>query len=335
MNNSLLEQKEKNYIFFSINSSNYAFSSNRVAAVMQLVELEYPESMPDYMAGLLEYNNGLIKVIDLRKILSLESIQYGLNSKIIVIRDKDEVFGIIADDILEIRKIPLSSFNSTPYNNEDSLVKAIYTDKNVSSTIINLDNVIKKINSPDFNSVKSNTNNSVFLPDDVNSKEILHRRKLHYAMKMREISNIIIESQDTYITFLLEDNTCCIKILHVSGFYKYSNIKIIEVPCTPDFIKGVTNLKGRYITVIDLLKFTENKDTKITEDSRIVVVEYEDYQLGIITGFIGETIDIDENALKSASENSSSCLCEYVIKNQMYLFLDIKKLFSDEKLYIS
>ena len=334
INNPVSEIKEESYIFFSTGERNYAFKSNYVFAVMQLVELEYPEHLPEYIAGLLEYNNQVIKVIDLRKILNLESGEYNLNSKIIVVKTEKDTFGIIVDSVSEIRKLETSLFNLPPYNLEESFIEGIYTDKDFSSTIINLENIENKINSFSDKNEKD-ASAAIYMPKDIRSQETLHRRKLHYARKMREIKGSLIESQDTYITFKLQDNICCVKILHVSGFYKYSSTKLIKVPCTPDFIKGVVSIKGRYITVIDLLKFTGGKETEITQDTRIVVVEYEDYEIGIITGIIGETIEVDEGIIKINSENSKTCLNECVIKNKMYLFLDIKKLFSDEKLYIS
>ena len=125
------------------------------------------------------------------------------------------------------------------------------------------------------------------------------------------------------------------KILHVAGFYKFANVKLTKVPCTPDFIMGIVSIKGRYITVIDLLKYTENKTTEITKDTSIIVVEYEDYQLGIITDAIGETIDMDETSLHRKNVYQTACLNEYVAGDKLYLMLDIKKLFGDEKLYVS
>ncbi len=335
VSNFPIQQNEENYIFFSTGKRYYALEANFVLAVMQLTELEYPEHLPDFIAGLLKYNNQMIKIIDLRKILNLEAVTYSLNAKIIIIKIKNDIFGIITDDVGDIRRIKTSSFNAPPYKNENTFVKAIYTDKENYATLISLENIEKKINSTSI--VEHNDKDACVscLPNDIHSKEILHRRKVHYARKMSEISNVIIESQDTYIAFELEGNTCYVKILHVAGFYKYSNLKIIQVPCTPDFVQGIISIKGRYITVIDLLKFTENKKTEITPDTSIIVVEYEDYELGIITGAIGKTIDIDENAIIQNFVNTKNCLNECVIKNSMYLFLDVKKLFGDEKLYIS
>lgn len=334
MNNSIDIYNEESYLFFSIGNANYAFKSNCVLTVMQLVELEYPESMPNYIMGLLEYNNSIIKIVDLCKVLNLENQKYTLNSKIIIVKAKNDIFGIIADNIIEIKRIISSSFGSMPYSSSKSYVLGIYTDKDFSSTLINLENIEKKINEKHYEDDCTNSL-PLLLPSDLNSKEVLHRRKMHYTRKMREISNIIIESQDTYITFLLDRNICCLKILHVLGFYKLSNIKLVAIPCTPSFIRGVANLKGRYITILDLLQFSENKETKITKDTNIILVEHEDYQIGILADAIGETIEVDENVVKQIREKQSGCLKECVINNEVHLFLDIKKLFENEKLYIS
>ena len=73
MNNALTQYSEESYIFFSIGTYNYAFSAKYVLDIMQLVELEYPESMSDFISGLLEYNNKMIKICDISSILQFDS----------------------------------------------------------------------------------------------------------------------------------------------------------------------------------------------------------------------------------------------------------------------
>lgn len=335
MNNALSQYSEESYIFFSIGTYNYAFNAKYVLDIMQLVELEYPESMPDFIVGLLEYNNKMVKIIDIRSILKLEATKYDLNSKIVIVKTKNDTFGILIDDVKEIRRINTLYLNNPPYDTQKSFLEAIFTEKDFSATVINLENIEKTINSPDIKASDILKSSSSLLPKDTQSKEKLHRRRMHYARKMREVTYEIIKSQDTYITFHLQKHICCVKILHVAGFYKFANVKLTKVPCTPDFIMGIVSIKGRYITVIDLLKYTENKTTEITKDTSIIVVEYEDYQLGIITDAIGETIDMDETSLHRKNDYQTACLNEYVAGDKLYLMLDIKKLFGDEKLYVS
>jgi len=335
MNNAVVNFNEENYIFFSIGKYTYAFNIKYVLDIMQLVELEYPESMPEFITGLLEYNNQIIKIIDIRNILKLDTSDYNLNSKIIIVKGENDIFGVVIDEVVVIRHINKAHFNKPPYDSIHSFIEAIYTGDSIQGTIIDIKSVEKKINSKDNLPADPKESAAIFLPKNEQSKEILHRRREHYARKMRQESYEIIKSQDTYITFQLADNTCCVKILHVTGFYKFGNIKLIKVPCTRDFILGIVSAKGRYITVIDLLKFTQNKSVEITKDSSIIVVEYEDYEIGIIADAIGETIDIDEGLITVKSDKPTGCLNECVINSIMYMFLDVKALFGDEKLYIS
>ena len=164
MNNAIVDYKEESYIFFSI--------------------------------GLLEYNNQIIKIIDIRNILKLEAAPYNLNSKIIIVKTKNDVFGIIIDDVKEIRRINTLSMNIPPYDTEKSYLEAIYTDKEFSVTILNLENIERKINSPYSFTGDSKNSAATFLPKDTASKETLHRRRLHYARKTKEVTNEIIKSQE-------------------------------------------------------------------------------------------------------------------------------------------
>ena len=240
MNNQIVNYNEESYIFFSIGTFNYAFNAKYVLDIMQLVELEYPESMPDFITGLLEYNNQIIKIIDIRNILKLNATPYSLNSKIIIVKTNNDIFGIIIDDVKEIRRINTLSLNVPPYDTEKSYLEAIYTDREFSVTILNLENIEKKINS-----------SYSFLRDSKNSASM----------------------------FLAKDTT--------------------------------------------------------SKETSIIVVEYEDYEIGIIADAIGETIDIAENLVNYKQDMAINCLNECVINNSIYLFLDIKKLFGDEKLYVS
>ncbi|MCD8024277.1 MAG: chemotaxis protein CheW, partial [Candidatus Gastranaerophilales bacterium] len=310
VNNALVEHGEKTFIFFKVGTSVYGIDIVHVFDIMQLVELEYPESMPDYIAGLLEFNNQIIKIAAIRNILRLETSNYALDGKIIIIKTENDIFGLIVEDIIEIRRTNAAAFNTPPYDTEKSYIQAIYAESNFSATILNISNIEKTINSGEYRGKANIKPAAEFLPKDNRSKEILHRRKLHYARKMREVSYEIIRGQDTYVTFFLNKNVCCIKILNVAGFYKFSALKITKVPCTPDFIKGIVSVKGRYITVIDLLNYTEKEKTQITKDTKIIVIAYEDYLLGILADGIGETIEIQENSIKRRPEKSNSCMDE-------------------------
>jgi purine-binding chemotaxis protein CheW len=84
---------------------------------------------------------------------------------------------------------------------------------------------------------------------------------------------------------------------------------ITRVPFTPDFIKGVINLRGSVLPVIDLKKRLGLQDTSYTESTRIVVVKIDDISVGMIVDAVTEVLSIDASHIdtaKSVSDNEST-----------------------------
>ncbi len=102
--------------------------------------------------------------------------------------------------------------------------------------------------------------------------------------------------QNKYLTFELDQEGYAIPILKVKGII--GMMEITQVPRLPSFIKGVINLRGKIIPVIDLrIKFgLEEKD--YDERTSIIVVEIKTETATSITGMVvdivNEVLDIDD-----------------------------------------
>jgi len=68
---------------------------------------------------------------------------------------------------------------------------------------------------------------------------------------------------------------------------------ITRVPFALDYIKGVINLRGSVLPVIDLKKRLGLQDTEYTDDTRIVIVKDEDIEVGMIVDAVSEVITLD------------------------------------------
>ena len=122
----------------------------------------------------------------------------------------------------------------------------------------------------------------------------------------------------------------------VREFYKINNSKFIKVPSTPDFIRGLINIKGEYITVLDLRLFFGNSKTEIKEKSTIIILNSSEYKLGILADEICESMNVNfdeiiENRLQSADETLTM---EFVQDGEIYQVVDIEQLFKNERLAI-
>lgn len=90
-------------------------------------------------------------------------------------------------------------------------------------------------------------------------------------------------------------------------------LPITRVPKTPDYIKGVVNLRGEIIPVISLRKKFNLPEVELTEDTRIIIVRLNDTSVGIIVDAVVEVIQIDDDLTENITDFSSDLSMDYVI----------------------
>ena len=101
-----------------------------------------------------------------------------------------------------------------------------------------------------------------------------------------------------YLTFTLDHETFAIGILHIKEIIEYGNLT--EIPMMPAFIRGVINLRGSVVPVIDLAARFGGKATEIGRRTCIVIVEITQLidevevrqDIGVIVDSVNEVIDI-------------------------------------------
>ena len=118
-----------------------------------------------------------------------------------------------------------------------------------------------------------------------------------------------------YLTFTLADESYGIGILKVKEII--GMMPITSVPKTPGFVKGVINLRGKVIPIIDLrLKFDmESKD--YTDRTCIIVVEIEAGKetvlIGIVVDSVSEVLNITADQIEDAPEFGTQLNTDYIL----------------------
>ncbi|MFX3632937.1 MAG: chemotaxis protein CheW [Candidatus Pristimantibacillus sp.] len=87
---------------------------------------------------------------------------------------------------------------------------------------------------------------------------------------------------------------------------------ITRVPKTPSFIKGVINLRGIVVPVIDLRGRFSLSETVPTENSRIIVVAVADLEVGFIVDSANDVIDIDTDTIDKPPEIVGGVKAKYL-----------------------
>lgn len=156
-------------------------------------------------------------------------------------------------------------------------------------------------------------------------------------------SNVLADSftptrAGKYLTFFLADEEYGIEIMRVREIFGMLPITI--VPQTPEFVKGVINLRGKVIPVIDLrLKFKmEKKD--YDKETCIIVVEVDEVHMGIVVDTVQEVLDIVNSDIEDSPHFGTQVDTEFILgmgnkDNRVTILLDVGKVISSEDLVLA
>ncbi|AZZ92207.1 chemotaxis protein CheW [Hahella sp. KA22] len=99
---------------------------------------------------------------------------------------------------------------------------------------------------------------------------------------------------DQYLTFMQSGDMYAIPLLGVKEIIEYGGIT--PIPTLPDFIRGVINLRGRVVPVIDLGSRFSKTEREITRRTCIIIVEVgsgeDNHDMGVIVDSVSAVIDI-------------------------------------------
>jgi len=141
-----------------------------------------------------------------------------------------------------------------------------------------------------------------------------------------------------YLTFVLATEEYGIEILKVREII--GMIDITSVPQTPDYMKGVINLRGKVIPVIDLrLKFSM-PEQEHTQETCTIVVEVNNTLIGIIVDTVSEVSDIGGEDIEETPHLGQEIDTNFIIgmgklKEKLIILLDIDKVLSEKELEIA
>ncbi len=154
---------------------------------------------------------------------------------------------------------------------------------------------------------------------------------------MSGVSEITETTQ--YLTFKLGDEVFAIEISKVREVLDFTTIT--KVPRTPDFMRGVINLRGNVVPVVDMrLKFGMTK-TENTVNTCIIIVEIsldgDTTVLGALADSVQEVIELDPEKIEPAPRIGTRLRTEFIKgmgrrDETFIIILDIDKVFSVDEL---
>lgn len=135
--------------------------------------------------------------------------------------------------------------------------------------------------------------------------------------------------KDKYLTFRLADEDYGIEICHVTEIIGIQ--KITKVPDMANFIRGVINLRGKVIPVMDVRARFRLPPRDYDERTCVIVVNVNDQDIGLVVDRVNEVVDIPVDQVEPPPLSSQSQSTRYIrgigkMGDSVKVLLDAEKL---------
>lgn len=155
---------------------------------------------------------------------------------------------------------------------------------------------------------------------------------------MAEITNQELQEQevdtqkDKFLTFIMGNESFGIDIGYVTEIVGIQSIT--KVPELPDYIKGIINLRGKIIPVMDVRLRFKNPFKEYNDRTCVIVVDIQNLSIGLIVDSVSEVLSIAEQDIVPPPDSSKGLSNRYIkgigkVENEVKLILDCEKLLQD------
>lgn len=134
-------------------------------------------------------------------------------------------------------------------------------------------------------------------------------------------------------TFYVGDSLCGMDILKVQEINKL--LEMTEVPLAPDYVRGILNLRGQIVTVIDLGSKLDLANTDTGSDTRNIIVNSNGEYIGLLVDKIGDVERTEEEKIEPPPANIGGIQGRYfegVFKkeNSLIGILNVEEILKDD-----
>lgn len=138
-----------------------------------------------------------------------------------------------------------------------------------------------------------------------------------------------------FVTFLIAGEVYGVEVLRVQEIIGMTNVT--HVPNSMHFMKGVINLRGTVVPVVDMrLRF--NMDEKDYDNFTVIlIVEVKGHMVGMIVDSVADVVDIPVKNIQDTPHFSASIQTDYIkgigrIEEDLVIVLDVDRILSTEEL---
>ncbi|MBW2557905.1 MAG: purine-binding chemotaxis protein CheW [Deltaproteobacteria bacterium] len=136
------------------------------------------------------------------------------------------------------------------------------------------------------------------------------------------------------LAFLLAHETYAIETRFIREVYPLT--ELTPLPCTPDYIRGIINIRGQILTIIDMKKFFDLPEKGITNLNRVIVVEEGDMAMGILADEITGIRNIPKSDRNPPLPTMTGIHAGYIqgVAGEGLILMDMERFLNDRQLIV-
>ena len=153
-------------------------------------------------------------------------------------------------------------------------------------------------------------------------------------------ASVVVESSPAqYLTFLLGGEMFAVGILNIKEIIEYG--AVTEIPMVPPFIRGVINLRGAVVPVIDLASRFGGKRSEISRRTCIVIIELtenDDRQdIGVVVDAVSEVLEIPVSEIEPPPSFGARIRADFIkgmgkVNGKFVILLEVDKVLSVDEI---
>lgn len=180
-------------------------------------------------------------------------------------------------------------------------------------------------------------NMTVVLHHSVNSvvaddKQILRARAQQLARPLQ--SDIVEEVLLELLEFRLANESYALETRYVQEVYPLKDLA--PMPCAPTFVLGMVNVRGNITPVIDIKKFFNLPDKGLTDLHRIILVQGNDIEFGLLADVIVGVRSIAADSLQPPMPTLTGIHSDYLkgVTEECLVVLDLDRILADPRIIV-
>ncbi|MBI5328904.1 MAG: purine-binding chemotaxis protein CheW [Deltaproteobacteria bacterium] len=163
------------------------------------------------------------------------------------------------------------------------------------------------------------------------NKTLKHRAQM---LAVESKDNEAAEEYIEVVEFVLAHERYAIASQYVREVYPL--VELTPIPCTPAFVLGIINVRGRILSVIDIKRFFDLPEKGLTDLNKVIILHSDDMDIGILADAVLGTHNVRLSELQAALPTLTGIREQYLkgVTKERVVVMDAARLLSDKNIIV-